>query len=156
MKTRSDFFKEETAHEYEASHLNGWNSDDPDAAGVFEDESREDEELEKDNLVDENVFDDLPDAEFESTDDLDDNHAHEHLPAPLTELPDTSSGPKYPHVVVKLVGEDGNVFAIIGRVQAAMKGHLPKDIIDRYVNGCFSSESYDAVLQLTMRLVTVK
>ncbi len=29
--------------------------------------------------------------------------------------------PKYPRVKVQLVGEDGNAFAILGRVQTAMR-----------------------------------
>ncbi|MDP3181275.1 MAG: hypothetical protein Q8M54_00475 [Desulfobaccales bacterium] len=29
--------------------------------------------------------------------------------------------PKYPHIKVRLVGEDGNAFAIIGRVRKAMR-----------------------------------
>ena len=29
--------------------------------------------------------------------------------------------PQYPEVVVKLVGEDGNAFAILGRVQKALR-----------------------------------
>lgn len=38
------------------------------------------------------------------------------------------TGPKYPHVKVKLVGKDGNAFFILGRVQLAMKqGKVPDE-----------------------------
>jgi hypothetical protein len=34
--------------------------------------------------------------------------------------------PKYPHVKVKLVGRDGNAFAILARVTKAMRSFLVK------------------------------
>ena len=33
----------------------------------------------------------------------------------------------YPDITVKLVGEDGNAFAIIGRVSAALREHLTNE-----------------------------
>jgi len=33
----------------------------------------------------------------------------------------TQHKPKYPHVCVRLVGEDGNAFAIIGRTRRALR-----------------------------------
>jgi hypothetical protein len=41
---------------------------------------------------------------------------------------------KYPHVKVRLVGEDGNAFAILGRVTRAMRrAQLPKPEIDKFI-----------------------
>jgi len=31
--------------------------------------------------------------------------------------------PKHPEIIVKLVGEDGNAFAILGKCRAAMRAH---------------------------------
>lgn len=63
--------------------------------------------------------------------------------------------PLFPDVEVQLVGEDGNVFAIIGRVQKALRradhGTAAQDFIDLAV----SAESYDEVLRLAMQTVTV-
>lgn len=66
------------------------------------------------------------------------------------------STPKYPDITVRLVGEDGNVFVIIGRVRAALRE-----------NGCSSSEvasftdeamsgDYDNVLQTVLRWVNAE
>ena len=63
--------------------------------------------------------------------------------------------PKFPHVEVKLTGQDGNAFAIIGNVQTAMQkaGIDQKDILT------FQKEAmggnYDHLLQTAMRTVTV-
>lgn len=34
-----------------------------------------------------------------------------------------NQGPRYPQITVKLIGEDGNAFLILGRVIRAMKAH---------------------------------
>lgn len=62
---------------------------------------------------------------------------------------------KYPNVKVKLVGHDGNAFAILGRVQSAMRkaGLTPvqiKEFVDEATSG-----NYDNVIQTCMRYVEV-
>jgi len=60
---------------------------------------------------------------------------------------------KFPHVKVKLVGEDGNAFAIMGRVQKAMReGCCREKDIERYVEQCTSGD-YDNLLRITMETV---
>jgi hypothetical protein len=39
----------------------------------------------------------------------------------IHDIDTSTSEPKFPEVVVRLTGEDGNVFAIMGRVEAALK-----------------------------------
>ena len=42
--------------------------------------------------------------------------------------------PKYPNIRVNLVGEDGNAFAILGRVQNSMRrAGVPKEEIDKFI-----------------------
>jgi len=54
---------------------------------------------------------------------------------------------------VKLVGEDGNAFAIMGRVQRALKqAGADKEYIDKYLNEATSGD-YDHLLQVTMEYV---
>ena len=63
--------------------------------------------------------------------------------------------PKFPHVEIKLTGQDGNAFAIIGNVQTAMQ----KAGIDQKHILTFQEEAmggnYDHLLQTAMRTVTV-
>ena len=66
------------------------------------------------------------------------------------------SAPVY-DVSVTLVGEDGNAFAIIGRVQKALKaGGVDPEAVAQFQADAFASESYDALLQLVMRTVNVE
>jgi hypothetical protein len=61
---------------------------------------------------------------------------------------------KFPQVKVKLVGEDGNAFAIMGRVVHAMKrAGIPKADQDVYTNEATSSD-YAHLLVVTMQTVT--
>ena len=61
---------------------------------------------------------------------------------------------KYPNIRIDLVGEEGNAFAIMGRVQRAMKrGGVPQEEIKAYFNEAQASESYNALLQVTMKWV---
>jgi hypothetical protein len=67
-----------------------------------------------------------------------------------------SGGPKYPGVVVSMVGEDGNAFAILGRVQKALRdaGVEPEEVrafVDEATAG-----DYDQLLATVMRWVTVE
>ena len=63
---------------------------------------------------------------------------------------------KYPEVKVKLVGEDGNAFAILGRVLKALrKTEVPQVEIDEFLAEA-SSDNYDHLLQVVMRWVEVE
>lgn len=63
--------------------------------------------------------------------------------------------PKHPNVVVNLVGEDGNAFAILGRVEKALRGAG----VDAGERKEFQSEAtsgdYDHLLNTVMRWVLV-
>lgn len=61
---------------------------------------------------------------------------------------------KYPHVIVPLVGEDGNAFAIMGRVSKALKRAGEHEAAEEYTNAAFEAESYDALLRLTLEYVS--
>jgi hypothetical protein len=63
--------------------------------------------------------------------------------------------PKYPEITVKLVGEDGNAFSIIGRVKKALdRGGVEKEEVDQFI-GEATSGDYDNVLQTVMKWVGV-
>lgn len=60
---------------------------------------------------------------------------------------------KYPNITVKLVGEDGNAFAILGRVIREMKrAGVPKLEQDAFRDEATSGD-YDHLLQTCMRWV---
>lgn len=60
---------------------------------------------------------------------------------------------KYPEVNVPLVGEDGNAFAILGRVQKALRSAgVPKEELDAYFAEATSGD-YDHLLRVTMEWV---
>lgn len=61
--------------------------------------------------------------------------------------------PTHPHVTVQLTGEDGNVFAIIGRVTREMKKHGLREEADAFAREAMSQSSYDDVLALCMDTV---
>lgn len=62
---------------------------------------------------------------------------------------------KYPEVQVELVGQDGNAFAIMGRVMGALKkAGVPKEEIDQYYAESTSGD-YDNLLRTAMRWVSV-
>ena len=59
--------------------------------------------------------------------------------------------PKYPQIRVKLVGEDGNAFAILGHCQrAARKAYLPEDEIKAFIAEAKSGD-YNHLLTTCMR-----
>ena len=61
--------------------------------------------------------------------------------------------PKYPNVEVKLVGEDGNAFAILGRVSRAMRlAGVPAGERAAFVNEAKAGD-YDHLLATVMRWV---
>jgi|MudIll2142460700_1097286.scaffolds.fasta_scaffold585609_2 hypothetical protein len=72
-------------------------------------------------------------------------------------MADTSTtSVKYPGIRVKLVGEDGNAFAIIGRVRLALRrGGVPADEVEAFSEDAMSGD-YDHVLQTCMKWVGVR
>lgn len=58
--------------------------------------------------------------------------------------------------VVQLSEEDGNVFAIMGRVSKALKRAGQPEKAKEFVDKARKSESYDAVLRLCMEYVEVE
>lgn len=63
---------------------------------------------------------------------------------------------KYPDVLVPLAGEDGNAFAIMGRVGRMMKqAGVPSEEVDAYMSEAMSGD-YDNLLRVTMQWVTTK
>lgn len=62
---------------------------------------------------------------------------------------------KFPEVEVELSGQDGNAFAILGRVQKEMRrAGVSADDIEAYVDEATSGD-YDHLLVTTMRTVEV-
>lgn len=63
------------------------------------------------------------------------------------------SKPRYPHVTVQLSGEDGNAFAIIGRVaQALRRAGVGAKEVDEFRSQAMLSD-YDNVLSTCMSWV---
>jgi hypothetical protein len=66
------------------------------------------------------------------------------------------TGPRFPDVRVKLVEEDGNVFAIIGRVCRALRQGGANDAdIEAFTAEIQAAGSYDGALVVIMRWVDV-
>jgi hypothetical protein len=62
---------------------------------------------------------------------------------------------KYPEVEVNLIGEDGNAFAILGRVSNALKrAGVAKNECDAYFTEATAGD-YDHLLRTTMSWVSV-
>jgi hypothetical protein len=56
---------------------------------------------------------------------------------------------------VRLIGEDGNAFAVLGKVSKALKSAgADKDYIDQYLNKAMSGD-YDHLLGVTMEYIDV-
>jgi len=63
------------------------------------------------------------------------------------------TAPRYPGITVRLIGEDGNSFSILGRVIAAMKrAGLPPEEIEAFRREATAGD-YDALLQCVLRWV---
>ena len=58
-------------------------------------------------------------------------------------------------VHVKLVGEDGNAFAIMGRVRKALIQAGHKELAEQYLKEATAGD-YDHLLQVTMEYVEVE
>lgn len=65
-------------------------------------------------------------------------------------------GPSNPLPVCRLIGTDGNVFAIIGNVQRALREAGPPERASAFVGQAFQAQSYDEVLQLCLEYVEVQ
>lgn len=62
---------------------------------------------------------------------------------------------KYPEIEVQLVGEDGNAFYIIGRVQNALRrGGVPAEEVSEFANEAMSGD-FDHLLATCMKWVDV-
>jgi len=63
---------------------------------------------------------------------------------------------KYPDITVKLVGSDGNAFAVLGKVSGAMRrANVPKEEIDAFQKEATSGD-YDHLLVTCMKWVDVE
>ena len=63
---------------------------------------------------------------------------------------------KYPDVKVKLVGEDGNAFLILGKVSRALRrAHVPAHEIESFMLEA-TSGSYDHLLSICMDWVSIE
>jgi hypothetical protein len=63
--------------------------------------------------------------------------------------------PKYPEIEVKLVGEDGNAVAIMGRVADAMKrAGVSDEEVNAYYDESMSGD-YDNLLRTAIKWVSV-
>jgi hypothetical protein len=70
-------------------------------------------------------------------------------------MTNTDNGVKYPEIEVQLTGNDGNAFAIIGKVsQALRRSGVPKEEIDQYRKESMSGD-YNHLLQTAMQWVEV-
>ncbi len=64
--------------------------------------------------------------------------------------------PKYPEIEVRLVGEDGNAVAIMGRVANALrKAGVSQEEINAYLDESMSGD-YDNVLRTAVKWVSVE
>ena len=61
---------------------------------------------------------------------------------------------KHPHIKIRLVGEDGNAFSILGRTQKALRrGGVSDSDIDSFIKEAKSGD-YDHLLAVVMATVT--
>ena len=74
----------------------------------------------------------------------------------LEEPRNTASGHSYPLPVCRLIGTDGNVFAIIGKVRRALREAGQPERAAAFVERAFQAHSYDEVLQLCLEFVEVQ
>lgn len=63
---------------------------------------------------------------------------------------------KYPDIKVKLIGEDGNAFYILGTVKKALKeNHVPENEIEEFMNEAKSGD-YNHLLTTCIDWVSVE
>ena len=63
---------------------------------------------------------------------------------------------KYPHVSVRLVGQNGNAYNIIALVALALKREEGREAEAEWKQAAFAAGSYDGLLQLAMSCVDVQ
>jgi hypothetical protein len=64
--------------------------------------------------------------------------------------------PHFPDITVKLVGEDGNAFAIIGRCRQAMRdAGVPQAQVDLFMREATAGD-YDHLLQTALRWFVIE
>lgn len=62
---------------------------------------------------------------------------------------------KFPHVKVELIGKNGNAFAILSAVQAAMRdSDISREEINKYLDKAMEGD-YNNLLRVTMETVEV-
>lgn len=65
------------------------------------------------------------------------------------------SEPKYPHIKVKLTGNDGNAFMILGRIKTEMRrARVPAKEIEEFLDEA-TSGTYEHLLTTCMKWVRV-
>lgn len=63
---------------------------------------------------------------------------------------------KHPEVSVKMIGEDGNAFAILGRVRSALKkAGITQEEIDAFMSEATAGDS-DHLLQVVIKWINVE
>ena len=63
---------------------------------------------------------------------------------------------KYPNITVKLVGEDGNAFFILGKCQRAMKeAKIPQEEVDNFIKEA-TSGNYDHLLSTCVNWFNIR
>lgn len=55
----------------------------------------------------------------------------------------------------KLIGEDGNVFIIIGKVRRTLRSHGMKEEMQEYTTKCENAKSYDEVIRISNDYVEI-
>jgi hypothetical protein len=76
-----------------------------------------------------------------------------HVEKHMSKATDSVSHVKYPDIQVRLVGEDGNAFAILGRVTKAMRrAGVPKSETDLFFKEAMSGD-YNRLLATCMAWV---
>jgi len=64
--------------------------------------------------------------------------------------------PKYPNVKVKLVGTDGNAFALLGKCRVAAKAAgVPKEELDKFLMEAMNGD-YDNLLVTCVKWFTIE
>lgn len=63
--------------------------------------------------------------------------------------------PKYPDIIVQLTGEDGNAYAVLGKVSRALRqADVPEDERQAFLQEATAGD-YDRLLQVVMQWVEV-
>lgn len=64
---------------------------------------------------------------------------------------------RYPHVHVKLTGTDGNAYAMIGKVQNALRrANVPPAEVKQFAIAAMDQHSYDDLMRFLTQIVDVQ